>query len=1027
MKKFFYSILAAATMLFATTSCSQEEEIVNGGSESGKTQKVTFKIEMPGEATSRAIEDGVEVGQANKANKLAWALYEVNKESGDPLDTGVAEKQAASKEFSVSIDMVKGLQYKVLFLAYNEDGTIFDVTTGDDLKSLNYKSSVVSNKEAYDAFVACHTHTVNDEAVTSVTLKRPFAQINAATTQNDLTKAAKLGATVTASELVIEQVPTQYNVLTGEVSEYQDVTYTKDAILYQTGTTTNEIIEVGNETYHYLNMVYVLAGEGTSTSSTHDAKFTFYRDAEPQLVRTIDIVNLPIQRNYRTNVIGDLITQTEAFKIIIDAEFDTPSFDENGSEVAAKTETVATVAELQNAINAANGPTIIKFEQDIDANSSRSATAITILQKVGTDLVIDGCGYKFDGTFYLEGGMQGGSSPETLTFKNINFNHTSTDALDFISADDAKTLGKRYAHNVTVENCTFTGNGKENVVGMRYRQCFNMTVKNCTFTGMHSMMWATGTAGISIDNVTIENCKSGVSFGTSTNIVLENSNITADVYGIRADGSVSTNLKIKNTTITAEQPVIIRKVLTDGYSVALEGTNNFTASGDYQVVFTSGEDDAEYVEPTVDYSITGAENMTIFPVRTLHEESGLIWNGSKFFIYSAEDLVKAANYFAGQTHTNEGKIVTIDLESDIDLAGTEWTPWSVMWIILNGNNHTISNVNVAEGWRVGFFGYIGASKVNDLILTNVNVTGAQAGILAGSIEGVTTNNIKIDGNNSVTYKEYASAEYTETWGGIGAVTGILVNSTINAEIVEGAKVTINYNDIDTEASYKNYKTGYLESNKGSVIENGQIILNGTIKYGAVGYSVSEDGTNATFSAVGENAKTVRGVLNDSKIKNVVVGEGIETIGDRTFRDMPLLETVTLPNTVKTFEEGAFQGCGINSLIVPESVTYMGKQSIGYLPNLETIIINAKNVTIGNYIARACPKLTSVYIYSEDIAFESGSMYFTNKENADASAITFYVSSNAVADKLYAASSSSHSYGMKIVSLDGSQTYYNTLK
>ena len=382
MKKFFYSIFAATTMLFATTSCSQEEEIVNGGSDA-KTQKVSFKVEMPGEATSRAIEDGVEVGQANKANKLAWALYEVNKESGEPLDTGVAEKQAGSKEFSVNIDMVKGLQYKVLFLAYNEDGTIFDVTAGDDLKSLNYKSTVVSNKEAYDAFVACHTHTVNDEAVTTVKLYRPFAQINAATTGSDLTKAAKLGATVTASQLVIEGVPTQYNVLTGEVSEYKDVIYTKDAILYQAGTTDNEIIEVGGENYHYLNMVYVLAGEGTSTSSTHDAKFTFYRDAEPQLVRTIDVVNLPIQRNYRTNVIGDLITQTEAFKIVIDAEFDIPSFDENGFKVAYNKEDLATaIANAEDGVN-----TVIKLGGDVTIPSGE-----TLFIPAGKKITIDMAG-----------------------------------------------------------------------------------------------------------------------------------------------------------------------------------------------------------------------------------------------------------------------------------------------------------------------------------------------------------------------------------------------------------------------------------------------------------------------------------------------------------------------------------------------------------------------------------------------------------------------------------------------------------
>ena len=55
------------------------------------------------------------------------------------------------------------------------------------------------------------------------------------------------------------------------------------------------------------------------------------------------------------------------------------------------------------------------------------------------------------------------------------------------------------------------------------------------------------------------------------------------------------------------------------------------------------------------------------------------------------------------------------------------------------------------------------------------------------------------------------------------------------------------------------------------------------------------------------------------------------------------------------------------------------------------------------------------------------MYFTNKENADASGITFYVKDQAMADNLYAALSTSSSYGLLIKSLDGNTDFYNTLK
>ena len=65
MKKFYYSLIAATAMLFATTSCS-DDEIVSG---SGNEMNVSFTVQMAG-AESRAIAEGVDVGKGNMANSL---------------------------------------------------------------------------------------------------------------------------------------------------------------------------------------------------------------------------------------------------------------------------------------------------------------------------------------------------------------------------------------------------------------------------------------------------------------------------------------------------------------------------------------------------------------------------------------------------------------------------------------------------------------------------------------------------------------------------------------------------------------------------------------------------------------------------------------------------------------------------------------------------------------------------------------------------------------------------------------------
>ena len=166
------------------------------------------------------------------------------------------------------------------------------------------------------------------------------------------------------------------------------------------------------------------------------------------------------------------------------------------------------------------------------------------------------------------------------------------------------------------------------------------------------------------------------------------------------------------------------------------------------------------------------------------------------------------------------------------------------------------------------------------------------------------------------------------------------------------------------------------------------------------------------------------------LSQLIIHEGIRQLDDHALSKAPTLTSVTLPNSLEIIESSAFQQSYFTELQIPENVTYMGKQCMGACMQLEKIVIKAKNVTLANYLARNCPNLKEVYIHSDSVTFaEDGNAryYFTNTENGDASQITFYVSSQVVADALYNAATGSHWKGMLIKSLDGSITYYNTLK
>ncbi|MBQ8673876.1 MAG: hypothetical protein IJ511_07500, partial [Bacteroides sp.] len=117
MKKYFYSLFAVATLLLATTSCSQEEDFPGGN---GQETNVTFAVKTSDATNTRAIADGVNVGGGNMANHLIYAVYESGKEAKALIQNKVEE--TTDGVFKVTVPLVKGIAYDIVFFAYNEEG-----------------------------------------------------------------------------------------------------------------------------------------------------------------------------------------------------------------------------------------------------------------------------------------------------------------------------------------------------------------------------------------------------------------------------------------------------------------------------------------------------------------------------------------------------------------------------------------------------------------------------------------------------------------------------------------------------------------------------------------------------------------------------------------------------------------------------------------------------------------------------------------------------------------------------------------
>lgn len=149
----------------------------------------------------------------------------------------------------------------------------------------------------------------------------------------------------------------------------------------------------------------------------------------------------------------------------------------------------------------------------------------------------------------------------------------------------------------------------------------------------------------------------------------------------------------------------------------------------------------------------------------------------------------------------------------------------------------------------------------------------------------------------------------------------------------------------------------------------------------------------------DEATTVRGVVEYSTgLTSATVAEGIEVVGNRTFRKCTNLETVALPNTLTEIGPAVFQSCSnLANITIPESVTTIGEGAFAECTALTSINIPAgitrleKDVLrntglvsieipasvnyIGTYAFRDCESLTEIKILSPEFTIENNS--FTN--------------------------------------------------
>ena len=452
MKKTIYSSLALGAVL-GLASCASDEPLGNNQNDGS----VTFTVALP-EMATRAFGDANTIN----CNELLYTVYDAEGNTVIlPTETKTAFGQGVLTD-NVTLQLVANQEYKIVFYAHN-NGSQFS-TYADGKLTVDYTKANI-NSEIDDAFYAAYAFTADGNAKT-VTLTRPFAQLNIGT--NDLGEAAvqKILANITSTLTVSQGLYTGMDLIAGTTSDEDattgDVTFTPTV-----APAVNTDFPVTG--YSNLLSVYLLVPKDQSIIDA-----TYVLNNGEKEIRTLNLASTPVQMNYRTNVYGSLLTTQQPFNVEIEPNFG----DEFNQEVPTTyelkpgqtiEEVAATLPEGKHSlIKLPEGEFVLPlaaYKGDITLEGSGENTKLTYTGVTGAS----------------EGQLNYSADGKKITFRNLtlsfpaNNNYTGF-ARATLTAENCKITGRHNSYGPSVyRKCEFSNSGDYNMwaygADTRYEDC----------------------------------------------------------------------------------------------------------------------------------------------------------------------------------------------------------------------------------------------------------------------------------------------------------------------------------------------------------------------------------------------------------------------------------------------------------------------------------------------------------------------------------------------------------------------------
>lgn len=768
-KNLFMSMLAMASMLFAT-SCSQDE-LLNEPS-TGDYVNAKFTVSTPEGIGTRAA---VNVGEGTTVNYVACAVYD---SKGTEMPALRQYVEINEKKAEYSIRLVKGQEYRVAFFAYYDgdnkgDGTnrYYDLT---DMTNIVIKDAV-SNREGRDAFTNYAPVSAQESMKAiekNVILYRPFAQLNLGAVAEDVEAAEKAGVVVTQSKITVSNVFTAFDAYNNQVAATAQPTEVVFDLYDIPGqdlyVDMDNDATTADEAFEYLALNYLLVGNASSEKELTDVTFEWKTaDGKTNSPATV-FKNIPVQRNYRTNIIGYLLTNPAKFNITIDEQFEKPDYivdapwdgttvtepkkDADGTYIVKSAADLVWLAN-QPTLDANKDPKLgsIKLESDIDLNG-KEMDAIT-----------------FKGTFDGQG----------HTISNIVLVSYDGEPDAGASLFGVRTMGT--IKNLTIKNATADVNANEN--GNGYAGAVlagiddqgeitleNVHVYNSNIKGVNGVGGLVGSQNAKSVKLTLINC--------SVN------NTKVWNYGVKDESGHVAGLVGRVTgTLTIDENVATNNVEVIGIWTAKRQENSISATASTNLKDNSGE-------------IIGTAAVT----------GGSV---TKYELTEGKNYVGSANELATLAKTASGS-VEVTLISDINMTGVDYTPFNVNTLVFDGNNFVISNVTVENQTAASLFGGTDNFSISNLTVADSkfsakNVDGEDAaGAFLSFVETHSDKNHKLT-NCHVVNCTIGSGKYVG--GLVGYKNG---NYSIDFDncSVKGCTIISNYKE-NNGTSYKGHCGGLI--------------------------------------------------------------------------------------------------------------------------------------------------------------------------------------------------------------------------